>query len=77
MEAELAMGFRTLAGIGPAVSIFGSARTQPDSPEYALARATAAALGRREVSPSSPAVAPASWQPPTAGPAMSGPCRSG
>ncbi len=47
MEAELAMGFRTLAGIGPAVSIFGSARTQPDSPEYALARATAAAVARR------------------------------
>ncbi len=47
MEAELAMGFRTLAGIGPAVSIFGSARTRPDSPEYARARATAAAIGRR------------------------------
>ncbi len=47
METELAMGFRTLAGIGRAVSIFGSSRTPPGSSEYALARRTAAAIGRR------------------------------
>jgi metallo-beta-lactamase family protein len=47
MQAELAMGFRTLAGIGRAVSIFGSARTAAGSGEYALARRTAAALGER------------------------------
>jgi len=47
MQTELAMGFRTLAGVGRAVSIFGSARTDPGSPEYALARRTAAAIGQR------------------------------
>ena len=47
MQAEMAMGFRTLAGIGKAVSIFGSARTRPDSPDFDLARRTAARLGER------------------------------
>jgi metallo-beta-lactamase family protein len=45
MEAELAMGFRTLGGIGPAVSFFGSARTSRDDPEFTLARRTAEKLG--------------------------------
>jgi uncharacterized protein (TIGR00730 family) len=43
---ELEMGFKALAGIGKAVSIFGSARTREGDPEYALARRTAAALGK-------------------------------
>ncbi len=47
MQAEMVMGFRTLAGIGKAVSIFGSARTRPDSPDFDLARRTAARLGER------------------------------
>ncbi len=47
MQAEMAMGFRTLAGIGKAVSIFGSARTPPDGPDFDLARRTAARLGER------------------------------
>jgi metallo-beta-lactamase family protein len=47
MQAELAMGFRALAGVNRAVSIFGSARTPVDSDEYVLARRTAAALGNR------------------------------
>ncbi|MGZ4709548.1 MAG: TIGR00730 family Rossman fold protein [Acidimicrobiales bacterium] len=47
MLAEMSMGFRTLSGIGRAVSFFGSARTLPDSPDFYLARHTAAALGRR------------------------------
>ena len=37
-------GFGTLAGIGPAVSVFGSARTPEASPEYALAREVGARL---------------------------------
>jgi uncharacterized protein (TIGR00730 family) len=45
VTAELERGFRVLAGIGPAVSIFGSARTGTDDPEYALARRTAGLLG--------------------------------
>ena len=47
MEAELAMGFRTLAGVGRAVSIFGSARTPLDSADYVQAQRTAAAIGAR------------------------------
>jgi uncharacterized protein (TIGR00730 family) len=43
--AELELGFDTLRGLGKAVSIFGSARTPADDPEYELARRTARALG--------------------------------
>jgi uncharacterized protein (TIGR00730 family) len=42
---ELAAGFRALARVGAAVSIFGSARTPREHPEYELARATARTLG--------------------------------
>ena len=42
MRDELAHGFRRMAPIPqPAVSVFGSARTPPDNPEYALAAASA------------------------------------
>jgi hypothetical protein len=37
---EFVEGFDTLARLGPAVSIFGSARTLPDRPEYAAAEQT-------------------------------------
>jgi uncharacterized protein (TIGR00730 family) len=43
---EALAGFRALAGIGPAVSVFGSARTADDHPDYALARDVAARLGQ-------------------------------
>ncbi len=36
MAAELAMGFRELRAVHRAVSVFGSARTPPDSDEYRL-----------------------------------------
>jgi uncharacterized protein (TIGR00730 family) len=42
---ELVGGFRALGHVGAAVSVFGSARTPPDNPEYALARETARLLG--------------------------------
>ena len=42
---ELAMGFKALGGITRGVSIFGSARTLPDDPRYALARRIGRALG--------------------------------
>jgi uncharacterized protein (TIGR00730 family) len=45
IDAELTMGFQALAKVGAAVSIFGSARTPPEHPEYALARGVARALG--------------------------------
>lgn len=35
--AEFVEGFETLARIGPCVSIFGSARTKPENPNYSLA----------------------------------------
>jgi uncharacterized protein (TIGR00730 family) len=46
IAAEFATGFDRLAGIGPAVSVFGSARTPPDDPSYRLMRDVGAALGR-------------------------------
>ena len=42
---ELEEGFHALAHVGAAVSVFGSARTPPDDPEYHLARETARLLG--------------------------------
>jgi uncharacterized protein (TIGR00730 family) len=42
---EFVEGFDNLARIGPAVTIFGSARTPPDHPQYAAARETARLLG--------------------------------
>jgi uncharacterized protein (TIGR00730 family) len=46
IAAEFAFGFDRLSDIGPAVSVFGSARTPPDHPHYALMRAVGGALGR-------------------------------
>jgi uncharacterized protein (TIGR00730 family) len=42
---EFVEGFDALARIGPAVTIFGSARVRPDDPQYAAARETARLLG--------------------------------
>jgi uncharacterized protein (TIGR00730 family) len=44
IQAEFVEGFGLLAELGLAVSIFGSARTKPDAPEYQLAVDTAAGL---------------------------------
>lgn len=46
LAAEFARGFDALAGIGPAVTVFGSARTPPEHPHYELAREVGGALGR-------------------------------
>jgi uncharacterized protein (TIGR00730 family) len=45
IDRELEMGFAALRELGPAVSMFGSARTPPEHPGYALARDIAARLG--------------------------------
>jgi uncharacterized protein (TIGR00730 family) len=45
IDEELRTGFGALAHLGKAVSIFGSARTPTDHPEYAAARAAARRLG--------------------------------
>ncbi len=45
IAAELAMGFDALARVSTAVTVFGSARTPREHPDYALARELGAALG--------------------------------
>lgn len=45
MRGELEMGFAALKELGPAVSVYGSARTLPGDPDYALARDTSRRLG--------------------------------
>ena len=37
IQSEFVEGFSALAEIGPAMSVFGSARVKPDHPDYALA----------------------------------------
>jgi uncharacterized protein (TIGR00730 family) len=37
IQAEFVEGFGALAELGPAISVFGSARTTPDHPSYAMA----------------------------------------
>lgn len=44
IQAEFIEGFGALAELGPAVSLFGSARTQPDDPMYEAGRQIAAQL---------------------------------
>ncbi|MHC4061649.1 MAG: TIGR00730 family Rossman fold protein, partial [Planctomycetota bacterium] len=44
--AEFVEGFDELASIGPAVSIFGSARATPDDRYYKLAEVTAAEIAK-------------------------------
>jgi uncharacterized protein (TIGR00730 family) len=43
---EFAAGFDALARVGPAVTVFGSARTPPEHPAYELVRELGACLGR-------------------------------
>jgi uncharacterized protein (TIGR00730 family) len=44
IQAEFVEGFGALAELGPAVSVFGSARTKPDDPMYEAAAQIAARL---------------------------------
>jgi predicted Rossmann-fold nucleotide-binding protein len=44
--AEFTEGFEELASVGPAVSIFGSARARPDERYYKLAEETAFELAK-------------------------------
>jgi uncharacterized protein (TIGR00730 family) len=45
IRSELVAGFEALSGLACAASVFGSARTAPDHPDYELARVTARRLG--------------------------------
>jgi len=44
IQSEFVEGFGALAEVGKAVSVFGSARTKPDHPDYALAVAVGRGL---------------------------------
>ena len=44
IQSEFVTGFGALAEVGPAVSVFGSARTRPDHPTYQLGIRVGAAL---------------------------------
>lgn len=46
IQAEFVEGFGALAELGPAVSVFGSSRTRPEDPEYAMGVAVGEALAR-------------------------------
>ena len=45
MAGELRTGFATLSGLRPGVSVFGSARTPRDDPQYQAARDVGRRLG--------------------------------
>jgi uncharacterized protein (TIGR00730 family) len=45
IERELVLGFNELGKIGPAICVFGSARTPADAPQYELARRVGRAIG--------------------------------
>ena len=44
IQAEFVEGFGALAELGPAISVFGSARTSPEDPDYAIAEEVARKL---------------------------------
>jgi uncharacterized protein (TIGR00730 family) len=46
IQAEFVEGFGLLAEMGPAVSIFGSARTEPGTPQYEIAECIATSLAQ-------------------------------
>lgn len=50
IQAEFVEGFDTLAKIGPAVSCFGSARTEPDDPMWQAAEAVAEGIAKKGIS---------------------------
>lgn len=47
--AEFVEGFEEMSDLGPAVTIFGSARTRPDHPDYKAAERTAALLVKNKL----------------------------
>ena len=73
---EFVEGFDALAEVGPAITIFGSARVGRRNrvlQRRAQARPPSSA---RRVTPSSPAAGPGSWRPPTGAPARPAASRS-
>src|SRR5450830_422937 len=76
IQSEFVEGFGALAEIGPAVSVFGSARVAVDHPDYEIGEAGAEGSSRPGMR-SSRAAARASWPPRTRAPARPAACPSG
>ncbi|KFI49820.1 DNA-binding protein [Bifidobacterium biavatii DSM 23969] len=49
IQSEFVEGFDTLADLGPAVGVFGSARTKPDEPAYQAARRMGRLIAERGI----------------------------
>lgn len=49
IQSEFVEGFNALAGVGPCISFFGSARTTPDDPYYKAAYETASLLVKQDL----------------------------
>lgn len=49
IQSEFVEGFDELAAIGPAVSVFGSARTRPDEPDYQSAQRMGRLIAERGI----------------------------
>ena len=47
IQSEFVEGFDALAGAGPCIAIFGSARTLPDNPHYKAAEETASLIAKK------------------------------
>lgn len=47
IQSEFVEGFEALAKVGPAISVFGSARTRPDEPLYRAAQRIGQLLAER------------------------------
>lgn len=47
--SEFVEGFEVMSGVGPAVTIFGSARTKPEDPHYKAAEETARLLTQKKL----------------------------
>ena len=72
IQSEFVTGFGALAELGPAVSVFGSARTQPARPGLRARHAGRSRPSSRPATPSSPAEDRGRWRPPTAAPSRPG-----
>ena len=74
--SEFVEGFDALAAVGPAVTVFGSARTQARPPDLRAGPDARSRCSPRPATRSSPAAGPGSWRPPTAAARRAAGCRS-
>ena len=77
IQAEFVEGFGAFAELGPAIAVFGSARTPVDQPVVRRCRGCRSRGSSRRASPSSPAADRARWRLPTRAPARPAASASG